>query len=118
MVKLSLPIKPLSINSAWQGRRYKTHEYKSYEKEAMLFLRKYQKFPPEGELFVTYIFYLRNYANTDVANLEKCLTDIIVKNKFIKDDRYIKEIRCIKQRAKEDRIEIEIEQYQQKNPHE
>lgn len=31
-------IKPLSVNECWQGRRFKTKEYKQYEKDLLLML--------------------------------------------------------------------------------
>ena len=36
---LSIDIKPLSVNKCWQGRRYKTSEYKAYEEELLWILR-------------------------------------------------------------------------------
>ena len=34
----ALMIKPLSVNEAWQGKRFKTNSYKSYEKDVMRLL--------------------------------------------------------------------------------
>ena len=34
---MKIKIKPLSVNKAWQGKRFKTREYKSYE-ELLLYL--------------------------------------------------------------------------------
>jgi len=33
-------IKPLSVNECWQGKRFKTKEYKQYEKDLLLMLPK------------------------------------------------------------------------------
>ena len=44
----------------------------------------------DSELFVKYVLYVKNYRNSDVANLEKILTDLLVKRSYLKDDRYIK----------------------------
>ena len=32
---MKINIKPLSVNQAWRGRRFKTQKYKDYEKELM-----------------------------------------------------------------------------------
>ena len=37
---ISVNIKPLSVNNAWKGRRFKTMEYKSYERAVLLMLPK------------------------------------------------------------------------------
>jgi Holliday junction resolvase RusA-like endonuclease len=36
----TLKIKPLSVNRAWQGRRFRSKEYKAYQQEIALKLRK------------------------------------------------------------------------------
>lgn len=36
MPRKRIEIKPLSVNNAWQGRRFKTPKYKSFEKELLL----------------------------------------------------------------------------------
>jgi hypothetical protein len=33
-----IQIKPLSVNQVWQGKRFKTPKYKSYEMQLMLML--------------------------------------------------------------------------------
>jgi hypothetical protein len=45
----AIKIKPLSVNKAWQGKRFKTNEYKQYEKEVSLLLPSHLKIP-EGRL--------------------------------------------------------------------
>ena len=61
-----------------------------------------------GYVEVHYKFYLKNFKRTDGDNLVKCLTDIIVANGLIDDDRFIKKYVIEKFAAKEDKIEIEI----------
>mgnify|MGYP001108467912 CR=1 FL=1 len=41
---MKVNIKPLSVNKVWQGRRYKTKDYKVYE-EALFYLLKKYKIP-------------------------------------------------------------------------
>lgn len=35
---MRLDIKPLSVNKAWKGRRFKTDEYKRYERDVLMLL--------------------------------------------------------------------------------
>ena len=107
-MKLSIPLKPLSVNVAFQGRRFKTPAYKQYEKDITKLLGRAREKPIEGELYVCYSFYLKNYALTDTGNLEKLLTDTLVALGYIKDDRYIKKLVMEKYRAKQDSIEVKI----------
>lgn len=37
---IRIKIKPLSVNDAWQGRRFKTDAYKNYERDLMYMLPK------------------------------------------------------------------------------
>lgn len=79
-------VKPLSVNQAWQGRRYKTDKYKSYEKEVLLKLRKYEI--PEGELEI----YLRFGLSSKLADWDnpvKPFQDCLQK-KYGFDDRRIR----------------------------
>jgi Holliday junction resolvase RusA-like endonuclease len=104
---LTLLIKPLSINVGFQGRRFKTKECKQWENAVGLILKKYQQ-RIDGWIDIRYVFYLTNFGNTDVFNLEKLLTDLIVKRGIIKDDRYIVEGHVKKIRDKEDWVEVFI----------
>lgn len=88
--------KPLSINDAWRGGpRYRTKAYNTLKEvvAGTIFvdatLRNMELALP---LDVTYHFYIRNYSRTDVANLEKPLTDALVDAGIYKDDRIIKRI--------------------------
>lgn len=107
-MKTSLKIKPVSVNAAYRGRRFKTPLYARYERDVLMLLKGQETGKLSGDLSVPYVFYLKHYTRTDVGNLEKCLTDIIVKSGIIKDDMYVKDIHVRKERATEDSIEIEI----------
>ena len=95
----------MSINAAFQGRRYKTQECVEYETNCLWFIKGQMI---EGEVKLQYKFYLKNYSRTDVGNLEKILTDLLVRKKIIIDDRYVKKIILEKFKSNEDKIEIEI----------
>lgn len=45
---INVPIKPLSVNQAWQGRRFKTDAYKVFERNVFMLLPK--KTVPDGPL--------------------------------------------------------------------
>jgi len=110
-------IKPMSTNKAWQGRRFKSEAYKDYVDDLsmlLLPLKKHKVTSEKKDLIVTYNYYLSNYALTDVGNLEKQLTDILVQSGFIPDDRYIKKLIQEKHRSKEDYIEVDIKLYDEK----
>lgn len=89
-MKIEIPIKPLSINKAHHGRHIKTKEFLRYEKNVSFLLPICPIEIPEGEYFIKYVFYIKNYAKSDTANFEKLITDILVKRGYLKDDRYIK----------------------------
>lgn len=105
---MEIPLKALSVNCAFQGRRFKTKEYKDYEKDLSWFL-KGKKI--EGEVEIHYKFFLKNYARTDVSNLIKLLEDCIVKNGLITDDRKVKRFTAEKFKSEEDKMEIIITKY-------
>ena len=46
-----IKIKPMSVNDAWKGRRFKTDQYKNFEK-AVLYMLPRNLLIPEGDLFV------------------------------------------------------------------
>ncbi len=102
-MQIKIPISPLSVNKAWQGRRFKTKEYKDYEKNVLCLLPRER--PLEGELFVRYVFYIKNYKMSDIDNFIKPLQDILVKGKIIEDDRFIKSILIIKEQVKDKKDE-------------
>jgi len=83
---IQLHIKPLSINQAWQGKRYKTKKYKAYEKEVLLMLPHYEI--PEGDLDVRFEFGISK--NSDVDNCCKSLLDILQKRYSFNDSRVMR----------------------------
>lgn len=91
----------MSINTAWQGRRYKTKEYKQYEEDVSRTVS--AGAPIDGEVAMLAVHYLTYYKRTDVGNLEKPLTDIIDKLGYLKDDKYIKWNSQIKMKAESKR---------------
>lgn len=106
---IEIPIKPLSINQAFQGRRYKTAECKHYEECLWYLLPKKEKV--RGKIHITYRFFLKNHKMMDIDNLVKVLQDMIVKKGYIEDDRLIYRMVVEKVPSKSDRIQIEIKSF-------
>lgn len=78
-------IKPLSINEAWQGRRFKSSKYKVYEANIMLLLPKIT-IPPKNWLIIYYVGY--SNVQSDIDNFVKPFQDCLQK-KYDINDRYI-----------------------------
>lgn len=83
MIKIN--IKPLSVNKAWQGRRFKTNAYKSFEKELLLCLPSKIELPSERlSLFIEYGF---SSKASDIDNPTKMVIDILSKKYGFNDNR-------------------------------
>jgi len=80
-------IKPLSVNQAWQGRKFKSPLYKEYEKEVLLKLPAYKLKWIAEPLEVSMVVGLANMAS-DVDNVVKPFVDILQK-KYDFNDKYI-----------------------------
>ncbi|NCD07200.1 MAG: RusA family crossover junction endodeoxyribonuclease [Spirochaetia bacterium] len=105
-MKKKILIKPLSVNKVWQGRRFKTKDYKEYEENVLNLLKGVKKV--NGFIEVIYRFYIKNFSMSDVGNFEKPLSDIIVKSGIISDDKYILKMTLEKFKSDKEYIEIEI----------
>lgn len=79
-----IPVKPLSVNECWQGKRFKTPKYNNYEKFLMMVIKN-EKIP-EWKLVVHYRFWFSNSAS-DVDNAVKPLQDILQKRLWFNDNR-------------------------------
>jgi Holliday junction resolvase RusA-like endonuclease len=91
MIKLN--IKPLSVNDAWQGRRFKTDKYKRYESDMMLLLPKLNIIEPPYR--VNIIVGFSNKAS-DLDNICKPFLDILQK-KYGINDKHIEILHIEKQ---------------------
>lgn len=105
-MKIELPIKPISINAAFQGRRYKTVACKDFERDAFRLLKKHHKIP--GEVQIHYTFYLANHKMTDVSNVVKVLEDVLVKCGYFEDDRKVYYFTARKVPSDVNKIEVDI----------
>ncbi len=81
-------VKPLSVNRAWQGKRYKTPEYLAYEQECFLKLPRGLQVP-SGDLSL-FLEFGQSNAAADFDNPVKNFVDILSKA-YEFDDRRIVE---------------------------
>lgn len=103
-------IKPLTVNKAWAGRRFKTPAYKAYETAVMWALPKI--YIPDGKLKITIEYYFSTTL-ADIDNPGKCLIDIMQK-RYGFNDRDIYEMVLRKHIVKkgDEGFEFKIESYE------
>ena len=92
-----IQIKALSVNEAWQGRRFKTKKYKAFEKEFILKLPKLKK-DFQGCLKLEIVVGYSN-ALSDLDNALKPILDVL-QSKYGFNDRNIYEINAKKKIVK------------------
>ena len=100
-------LKPCSVNRAWQGRRFKTNDYKDFEK-GMLLLIKNTPLMAQKDYGIYLKFHLKNVVASDLSNFIKTTEDIIVKAGIVKDDRYCWRMLVDKFRSESDYLEFDI----------
>jgi len=105
---MKLNIKPLSVNKAWRGRRFKTPEYEAWREQMGWILKNHANQKIQW-CNLKIDFHIKNYGASDVDNMIKSTLDALVEAKVIEDDRYVKSITATKHRAKEEYICITIE---------
>ena len=101
MISFKLNEKPLSVNEAWQGKRFKTPVYKRYEKAILLLMPK-AKIDPEQILRIEFFFGFSNKAS-DLDNPVKLLLDIAQK-KYGFNDKNVYELnvrKCVVKKGEE-----------------
>ncbi len=79
-------IKPLSVNEAWKGKRFKTDKYKEYQKTLLWLLPKIKIPAPPYEIYFRFGF---SSSLSDWDNPVKPTQDILCK-KYGFDDRLIR----------------------------
>lgn len=94
-MKIKIQINPLSVNAAWQGKRFKTSKYKKYESQVLLMLPKINHFSFSGN-FGMNIIYGFSSVNSDIDNPTKLILDILQK-KYGFNDRNIFELNLKKE---------------------
>ena len=82
--KLTININPLSINKAFQGRRFMTKEHKQWREYFSLIVQK-----GYNEFYILGLdFYIKNFNGADLSNFIKITEDALVENGITADDRY------------------------------
>lgn len=92
-----LEIKPFSVNKAWKGKRYRTDEYRCYQKEVLYSLPKL-KIDFKKKLIINFVFGFSNSAS-DIDNPIKPILDIMQK-KYLFDDKQVYEMNIKKEVVK------------------
>ena len=101
MIQFKIHEKPLSVNMAWQGKRFKTPAYKDYEKSMLLMMPK-AKIDTDQMLRVEFFFGFSNRAS-DLDNPVKLLMDIAQK-KYCFNDKMVFELnirKCLVKKGEE-----------------
>jgi len=91
----TLNIKPLSVNQAWQGKRFRTDLYNDYIQEMNAILPKSIDIPDLKNIKLAIEFGFSSKAS-DIDNCCKTFIDCLVK-KYGFDDRYIYELHVFKE---------------------
>lgn len=102
-------IKPLSVNECWQGRRFKTKEYKQYEKDLLLMLPKLKICDAPYKITIEFGF---SSILADIDNPLKPFLDILQK-KYNINDRDVYSLTVLKTITKKETefIKFNIEKY-------
>ena len=106
-IEIKQNIKPLSVNQCWQGKRFKTQQYKKYEKDLLLTLPKL--IIPKPPYAIYFEFGFSNSAS-DWDNPIKPLQDILQQKYKINDkDIFIAQIKKVKVKKGEEFFNIKLE---------
>lgn len=84
MNPVKINIKPLTVNQAWKGKRYKTKKYSIFEKECLLSL-------PNIKISNNYLSIILEYGFSnklsDIDNPTKMILDILQKRYNFNDNK-------------------------------
>ena len=109
---IRLPIKALSVNAAYRGRRFATPALTQYKRDIGLLLPKITI--PDGKLFVSYVFGFSS-KGSDIDNCVKATTDAIAEHFLFNDNRiYELHIRKVDVPKGAEFVEFSISSYPQK----
>lgn len=105
-MRFRIDVKPLSVNEAWQGRRFKTPKYNTYEKLCLTVMPEIP-FDGIGQLYIFITFGLSNKLS-DIDNGIKPILDILQK-KYGFNDRDIYQLIVKKEIVKKGQEFIDID---------
>jgi len=92
MIEQKILIKPLSVNDAWKGRRFKTEKYSWYETQLMFLLSNSNEFRTlkKGEKLAVELNFGFSSHSSDWDNGIKQFMDVISKKYGFNDNRIFK----------------------------
>ncbi len=105
----TLKIKPLSVNQAWQGKRFKTDLYNDFIQKMHFILPSAITIPDPKNIKLAIEFGFSSKAS-DIDNCCKSFIDCLVK-KYKVDDRYIYEMHVFKSIVKKGEEYIKFKIY-------
>jgi Holliday junction resolvase RusA-like endonuclease len=108
-MEISIPLRAISINEAYQGRRFKTKKCNDYCKDFLKVAPKKNKL--KGIVEIEFKFFIKSHGKADYDNLIKITQDLLVECGYVEDDRKIYKATIYKIPAKEEKIEISILPY-------
>jgi len=107
---MRIKIKPLSVNAAWKGKRYRSDDYKKYAKILGFMLPKLKI--PKGKIRVDFIFGFSS-KGSDWDNPVKPLQDILAKKYSFNDNRiYQATVKKVIVKKGEEFIDFKIIKYE------
>ena len=110
MNPVRIDVKPLSVNEAWQGRRYKTDKYECYERKMLWLLPRIKLPEPPFQVYYEYGF---SNKRSDYDNPTKMFQDILQKKyKFNDDDIYLATIRKVVVKKGCEYVKFSIEHFE------
>jgi len=80
---INIKLKPLSVNQAWRGRRYKSNQYKSFERKLLYLLP--TLLVPDGKLQLNLQLGFSN-RGSDLDNPVKMIQDVLSKKYGFNDN--------------------------------
>jgi Holliday junction resolvase RusA-like endonuclease len=106
-ITLNLPVCP-SANQLFANRktggRIITREYEAWRQLAGYALNRYTHTPIHGKVHVTIC--LPEKTRGDIDNRAKAILDLLVRHKWIDDDRYIKSLHLIRDEGQDMRVDV------------
>lgn len=97
MISERINIKPLSVNDAWKGRRYRTDQYKNWTRTFSVYSKKEECFPGPLSIKITFGF---SSSGSDIDNPLKPLLDCLQRQKGFNDNQiselYVKKVKVSK----------------------
>lgn len=103
---LQIPLKPVSLNSCFRGKRYKTNDYKAWRENFVILARRKIQFK---WCRIRIDFYTPSYSSVDVDNLIKPVLDGLSDAGILLNDKYVKSVLAEKHRGQHNII-IQIEE--------